>query len=94
MADYTDVDDDELADFLCRYDLGQLIAYKGIAEGVENTNYFLETTAGKFILTLYERRVSRHDLPYFLGLPALANIGIRRIAFMTCAGLLTHPSDD
>lgn len=68
MAVYTDVDDDELADFLGRYDLGQLIAYKGIAEGVENTNYFLETTAGKFILTLYERRVSRHDLPYFLGL--------------------------
>jgi homoserine kinase type II len=68
MAVYTDVDDDDLASFLEDYDIGQLRAYKGIAEGVENTNYFLETTQGKFILTLYERRVSTDDLPYFLSL--------------------------
>lgn len=68
MAVYTDVDDGDLAAFLQRYDVGQLLAYKGIAEGVENTNYYLETTGGKFILTLYERRVSTDDLPFFLSL--------------------------
>jgi len=68
MAVYTDVAADELADFLSRYDIGELLSYKGIAEGVENTNYLLHTEKGPLFLTLYEKRVARHDLPFFLGL--------------------------
>src|SRR5918998_4288304 len=68
MAVYTDVPDDALRAFLADYDLGELLAYRGIAEGVENSNYALRTAAGDFILTLYERRVDPAELPYFLGL--------------------------
>jgi homoserine kinase type II len=68
MAVYTDVAADELAEFLAAYDLGELLSYKGIAEGVENSNFLLHTAAGSFILTLYEKRVARCDLPFFLGL--------------------------
>ncbi len=68
MAVYTEVSDDELRDFLEQYDLGQVTAFKGIAEGVENSNFLLRTSAGSFILTLYEKRVAPEDLPYFLGL--------------------------
>src|SRR5580692_12960162 len=77
MAVYTDVAADELAEFLSRYDLGELLSYKGIAEGVENSNFLLHTSAGYFILTLYEKRVARGDLPFFLGLMThLASRGI------------------
>ena len=68
MAVYTQVADDELAAFLGAYDIGALVSYKGIAEGVENSNYFLQTERGSFILTLYEKRVDPADLPFFLGL--------------------------
>jgi homoserine kinase type II len=68
MAVYTDVAADELAGFLSHYDIGGLLSYKGIAEGVENSNFLLHTTAGSFILTLYEKRVAKGDLPFFLGL--------------------------
>src|SRR5471030_3456446 len=68
MAVYTDVAVEELAAFLGAYDLGDLLAYKGIAEGVENSNFLLHTSRGYFILTLYERRVAAGDLPFFLGL--------------------------
>jgi len=68
MAVYTDVAADELAEFLGAYDIGELLSYKGVAEGVENSNFLLHTTAGSFILTLYEKRVARSDLPFFLGL--------------------------
>jgi homoserine kinase type II len=68
MAVYTDVSDDQLADFIAGYDLGRLVSCKGIAEGVENSNFLLRTTAGTFILTLYEKRVNPADLPFFLGL--------------------------
>ncbi len=68
MAVYTQVADDELAAFLGAYDIGALVSYKGIAEGVENSNYFLQTDRGSFILTLYEKRVDPADLPFFLGL--------------------------
>lgn len=68
MAVYTDVSDDELERFLADYDLGALLSYKGIAEGVENSNYFLHTAQGAFILTLYEKRTRPEDLPFFLGL--------------------------
>ncbi|WP_420133446.1 homoserine kinase [Rhodopseudomonas sp.] len=70
MAVYTDVAADDLAAFLAPYDLGDLLSYKGIAEGVENTNFLLHTTRGSFILTLYEKRVAEDDLPYFLSLMA------------------------
>jgi len=68
MAVYTDVSDESLIAFLAEYDLGSLVAFRGIAEGVENSNYVLRTTAGDFILTLYEKRVDPADLPWFLGL--------------------------
>ena len=68
MAVYTDVAADELAEFLKAYEIGELLSYKGIAEGVENSNFLLHTSAGSFILTLYEKRVVRGDLPFFLGL--------------------------
>ncbi|MFT3732307.1 MAG: homoserine kinase [Hyphomicrobium sp.] len=68
MAVYTEVSDDELARFLAGYELGRLLSYKGIAEGVENTNYLVHTSDGTFILTLYEKRVDVDDLPFFLGL--------------------------
>jgi len=68
MAVYTDVGEEELGKFLAGYALGNLLSFKGIAEGVENTNYVLHTDAGYFILTLYEKRVAREDLPFFIGL--------------------------
>ncbi|MEM8616689.1 MAG: homoserine kinase [Pseudomonadota bacterium] len=68
MAVYTTVSDDQLADYLAEYDLGEAVAFKGIAEGVENSNYYLETTTGRFILTLFEKRANPEDLPYFIKL--------------------------
>ncbi len=68
MAVYTDITEDELAAFLSDYDVGTLMSYRGIAEGVENSNFMLHTTGGQFILTLYEKRVDPNDLPFFLGL--------------------------
>jgi len=77
MAVYTDVAAEELAEFLKHYDIGELLSYKGIAEGVENSNFLLHSTAGYFILTLYEKRVAKGDLPFFLGLMThLASHGI------------------
>ena len=68
MAVYTAVSDQKLAAFLADYDIGRAVSFKGIAEGVENSNYFLLTDQGPHILTLYEKRVAPEDLPYFLGL--------------------------
>src|SRR5690606_2554143 len=68
VAVYTDITEDDLARFLTAYDAGTLTSYKGIAEGVENSNFLLHTTKGAFILTLYEKRVDPGDLPFFLGL--------------------------
>lgn len=68
MAVYTQVSAEALAAFLARYDVGELVSAKGIAEGVENSNYLVETTRDRFILTLYEKRVEAADLPYFMGL--------------------------
>jgi homoserine kinase type II len=68
MAVYTEVSDEDLTEFLARYDVGSLLSFKGIAEGVENSNYLLTTGNGPFILTLYEKRVNPADLPFFLGL--------------------------
>jgi homoserine kinase type II len=77
MAVYTDVAADELAEFLKHYEIGDLLSYKGIAEGVENSNFLLHTTSAYFILTLYEKRVAKGDLPFFLGLMThLAGHGI------------------
>jgi homoserine kinase type II len=77
MAVYTDVAAEELAEFLKGYDIGELLSYKGIAEGVENSNFLLHTAAGTFILTLYEKRVAKGDLPFFLSLMThLASHGI------------------
>jgi homoserine kinase type II len=77
MAVYTQVSDDELTSFIASYDVGALLSYKGIAEGVENTNYLVHTEKGPYLLTLYEKRVAAQDLPFFLGLMEhLAKAGI------------------
>jgi homoserine kinase type II len=77
MAVYTDVAAEDLAEFLKSYDIGELLSYKGIAEGVENSNFLLHTSEGAYILTLYEKRVAEDDLPYFLSLMAhLAERGV------------------
>ena len=68
MAVYTEVSDEELAGFLAAYDIGRPLSMKGIAEGVENSNFLLHAESGSFILTLYERRTRVEDLPFFLGL--------------------------
>ncbi len=68
MAVYTDVAAEDLGGFLAGYDIGELLSYKGIAEGVENSNFLVRTSRGSFILTLYERRVAAADLPFFLAL--------------------------
>ena len=77
MAVYTEVGDDELTAFVAEYDIGEAVSCKGIAEGIENSNYALATAGGNYILTLYEKRVDPDDLPFFLGLMEhLAGAGI------------------
>ena len=75
MAVYTHVPAEDMAAFLTRYDAGELISAKGIAEGVENSNYLIETTKERYILTLYEKRVDEADLPFFMDL--LDHLGAR-----------------
>ncbi|HEV7233646.1 MAG TPA: homoserine kinase [Sphingorhabdus sp.] len=65
MAVYTQLDVDDVAGLLTRYDVGEMVALKGIAEGVENSNFYLETSQNRYILTLYENRVDPADLPFF-----------------------------
>ncbi len=77
MAVYTEIADDELRAFTALYDIGEVLSCKGIAEGVENSNFLLGTERGTFILTLYEKRVARGDLPFFIALMEhLAHHGI------------------
>ena len=68
MAVYTKLTEEQLKKFFTKYNLGNLLTYKEIKEGIENTNYFVELEKGKFILTLYEKRVDEKDLPFFIGL--------------------------
>ncbi len=68
MAVYTKLSETELKNFFSKYDLGNLLNHKEIKEGIENTNYFIETERGRFILTLYEKRVEEKDLPFFISL--------------------------
>ena len=68
MAVYTKLSESNLKEFFSKYNLGTLLNYTGIKEGIENTNYFVKTDSGKFILTVYEKRVEEKDLPFFMGL--------------------------
>src|SRR5471032_3695802 len=77
MAVYTEVTDEALEAYLAEYDIGSVVAFRGIAEGVENSNYSLKTTQADFILTLYEKRVDPADLPWFLGL--MEHLATRKI---------------
>lgn len=70
MAVYTEVSPERMRDFTAGYDIGRALSFKGIAEGVENSNFLLQTESGSYILTLYEKRVDAGDLPYFLDLMA------------------------
>lgn len=75
MAVYTDVSDADIAALVARYDIGTPLSFRGIAEGVENTNYILHTDRSQFILTLYEKRVDPGDLPFFMDLLGFLNGG-------------------
>ena len=68
MAVYTKLSENNLRDFFSKYNLGKLLKFQGIQEGIENSNYFVKTDSGKFILTVYEKRVEEKDLPFFMGL--------------------------
>ena len=68
MAVYTKLFENDLNKFLSKYNLGKLLNFSGIKEGIENTNYFIKTNKGKFILTVFEKRVEEKDLPFFMGL--------------------------
>jgi len=68
MAIYTKLSENVLKEFFSKYNLGKLVNYNGIQDGIENTNYFVQTDKGKFILTIYEKRVEEQDLPFFMGL--------------------------
>lgn len=81
MAVYTEIDDGSLAALVAEYDIGTVVSCKGIAEGVENSNYLLATTKGTYILTLYEKRVKTSDLPFFLAL--MDHLAARGIACPT-----------
>ena len=81
MAVYTDVGDEDLTSFVAQYDIGAAASCKGIAEGVENSNYLLRTERGSFILTLYEKRVAPGDLPFFIAL--MEHLAERNIACPT-----------
>jgi len=78
MAVYTEVSDEEVDAFVAQYDLGEVLSLKGIAEGVENSNFLLQTERGSYILTLYEKRVAETDLPFFLAL--MEHLAARGIA--------------
>jgi len=78
MAVYTDVSFEDLEVALADYDVGQPLSFKGIAEGVENSNFYLQTDRGNYFLTLYEKRVHEDDLPFFLGL--MEHLAARGIA--------------
>ena len=78
MAVYTDVTFEDLEELLAGYDIGAPLSFKGIAEGVENTNFYLQTDRGSYFLTLYEKRVQESDLPFFLGL--MEHLAARGIA--------------
>ena len=77
MAVYTEVTDEELTAFVAEYEIGEPLSCKGIAEGIENSNYLLTAGAGTYILTLYEKRVQPADLPFFLGL--MEHLGARGV---------------
>ena len=68
MAVYTKLSENDLKNFFSNYDLGKLLNYQEIKEGIENTNYLVKLEKGKFILTVYEKRVEEKDLPFFIGL--------------------------
>ena len=68
MAVYTKLEKEEIDNFFSKYNLGKIYDYHGIKEGIENTNYLIKSEKGKFILTLYEKRVDTSDLPFFMGL--------------------------
>src|SRR3546814_2570603 len=79
MAVYTEVSAEDIESFVAEYGLGEVLSFKGIAEGVENSNYLLQTETGTYILTLYDKRVAACDLPCFLGL--MEHLAERGISF-------------
>ena len=96
MAVYTHLGAEDLARLIARYDVGELVSAKGIAEGISNSNWLIETTRGRFILTMYERRIDIGELPFFLGLlDHLASRGCAVPATIhDCDGAASRKVDD
>ena len=69
MSVYTIVSESEIQRFLEHYTIGELVSYEGVGEGIENTNYFVDTSNGKYVLTLFEQ-MSTQEIPQFLNLMA------------------------
>ena len=68
MAVYSPINESELLSFLEQYDIGSLIKFEGILEGIENTNYRITTSQNDYILTIFEKRVASKDIPFFINL--------------------------
>ena len=68
MAVYTKLNQNKVEQILLSYNLGKLDSFIGIEEGIENTNYFLSVNKKKFILTIFEKRVAKKELPFFMNL--------------------------
>ncbi len=73
MAVYTDLKKEEIVTFLSLYNIGSLVSFSGITEGIENSNYHLKTTTNDFILTLFEKRTDKNDLPFFINIMMYLN---------------------
>ena len=86
MAVYTPLSAEDIAALLARYEIGAALSCEGIAEGVENTNYKLTTATGRYILTLFERRVAEADLPFFMG---VIKAGIEPLSFTCLSPVIT-----
>ena len=67
MAVFTHLSKADIENFLGHYPVGNLLSFEGIAQGIDNTNYKIETSAGKYVLTIFEKRINPDDLPFFLG---------------------------
>ncbi len=89
MAVYTKLDKEKINSILSEYRLGNMKKFEGIKEGIENTNYSIETDKGKYILTIYEKRVNKNDLPFFSGLM----LGLSKKSFI-CPKPISNKNDE
>ena len=96
MAVYTRINDSDLGLIEKTFDIGRIVSFSGIKKGIENTNYLIKTNKKKIILTIFERRVQKKDLPFFMDLMfSLSKQKIKRapdVNPITAGITLTNPS--